>query len=288
VTVTVTTPADTVGSSPGAVLKRCREFHDITLEEASQTTKIGISHLKSLEEDQISGFANLTYLKGFLRIYATYLSLNPDDMAKMYDKLYGGKDGKNNHENGSSKTARRALRLAFLQKLALPAVLLLLILIAASLFKRQPLPTIRPLQPVTAPSAPLLLSSVQTILTSAKSRKAPPVIEESRTGSESGVTPLNGSEKQQPASVADQTRGFILKIRVTQNCNLSAAVDGSGSQLYELTVGDIIEWKVEKSVALDLNNAGGVEVELNGRPLKQIGVQGKPAYIVIGPDGIRP
>lgn len=287
--MTVTTPSDTVGSSPGAVLKRCREFHDITLEDASQTTKIGISHLKSLEEDQISSFANLTYLKGFLRIYATYLGLNPDDMAKMYDKLYGGKDGKNRSENDTSKTARRALRLAFLQKLALPAALLLLILIAASLFKRQPLPIIRPIQPTTtAPSAPLHLSSVQTILTSAKNRKVPPVIEESETDSESGVTPSNVSEKQRPASAADQSRGFILKIRVTQNCNLSAAVDGSGSQLYELTVGDIIEWKVEKSVALDLSNAGGIDIELNGKSLKQIGAPGKPAYIVIGPDGIKP
>jgi len=286
VSETVTTPADSSGNSPGAVLKRCREFHNITLEEASQTTKIGISHIKSLEADQISAFANLTYLKGFLRIYATYLGLNPDDMARMFDKLYGARDGRNNLENGTSKSGRRLFRLASLQKLALPAVLLLLILITASLFKRQPAPIIRPLLQTAAPSAPIPVSSVQDVFTSAKRRKAPPVIEESNA--EIGAAVLNTSDKQQSINPAEQPKRFILKISVTQNCNLNAAVDGSGSQLYELSVGDIIEWKVEKSVALDLSNAGAVNVELNGKPLKQIGAAGKPAYVVIGFDGIKP
>ncbi len=72
---------ETLSGSPGAILRRCREFHGITLEEASETTKIGISHLKALEDDQIREFANQAYLKGFLRIYATYLGLNSADVA---------------------------------------------------------------------------------------------------------------------------------------------------------------------------------------------------------------
>ena len=65
----VTSPPEFTSGSPGAVLRRCREYHGITLEEASETTKIGISHLKALEDDQIREFANQAYLKGFLRIY---------------------------------------------------------------------------------------------------------------------------------------------------------------------------------------------------------------------------
>ena len=62
------TSPETLTGSPGAILRRCREFHGISLEEASETTKIGISHLKALEEDLIREFANQAYLKGFLRI----------------------------------------------------------------------------------------------------------------------------------------------------------------------------------------------------------------------------
>lgn len=283
---TVTTSADAPGSSPGAVLKRCREFHGITLEEASHATKIGIAYLKSLEEDRVSGFANITYLKGFLRIYATHLGLNSDDMSRMYDKLYGAKDGRNDSERAAAKSGRRPFHLISLQKLVLPAVLLLLILITASLFKRQSSPTISLSHPDVLPSASLPPFSVQTVITSAKSGTAAPKIAETRP--ESGTTAGNSSDKPSQAAPADQGKGFILKIKVIQNCNLNAAVDESGAQLYELTAGDIIEWKVDKSVALDLSNAGGVEVELNGKPVKQLGVPGKPVYVVIGPDGIRP
>jgi cytoskeleton protein RodZ len=269
------------------ILRRCREYHEISLEEASQTTKIGISYLKSLEDDQISGFANLTYLKGFLRIYATYLGLNADDMARMYDKLYGAKNVQINVESNSAKSARPARRLVSLQKMLLPAVLLLLILITAALFKRQPTPAIRPSQPVATPSVPPPVASVQPVRTSSRIKPAPPAIEEYKA--ESRVPVPNGSDNlilsKKPA---DPGKGFILKIRVTQNGNLNVAVDGSVAQPYELTVGDIIEWKAEKSVALDLSNAGGVDVELNGKPFKQLGPTGKPAYVVLDGDGIKP
>ncbi len=284
----VTTTPETSGNSPGAVLKRCREYHEISLEEASQTTKIGISYLKALEEDRISGFANLTYLKGFLRIYATYLGLNPDDMARMYDKLYGTKDEKNNLENSSEKSSRPARGLISLRKLMVPAILLLLILITAALFKRQPSPTVRTSQPVTTTAATPPVSAVQPVRTSAKIiRPAPSGTEEARP--ESKTTVPDGSDK--PVGLkkpADPGRGFILKIRVTQNGTLTAAVDGSAAQQYELTVGDIIEWKAEKSVALDVSNAGGVDVELNGKPFKQLGPSGKPAYVVLDAEGIKP
>ena len=282
----VTTPVDTPGNSPGAILKRCREYHDISLEEASQTTIIGISYLKSLEEDQIGDFANLTYLKGFLRIYATYLGLNADDMARMYDKLYVAKDGKNYLKNSPAKSVRPALRMASLQKLVLPAVLLLLILIAASLFKRQPAPTLRLSQPAATPSAAPAVSAVQSISTSGKVRKGAPEIEEPRV--EAGADVTNGSDKRPLSKKSvDSGRGFILKIKVTQNGNLNAAVDDSVAQSYELTAGDIIEWKAERSVSLDLSNAGGVDVELNGKPLKQLGPPGKPAYVVLDAGGIK-
>ena len=99
----------------------------------------------------------------------------------------------------------------------------------------------------------------------------------------------NASDKLvQPKKPADTGKGFILKIKVTQNGNLHAVVDGTVAQPYELTVGDVIEWKAEKSVALDLSNAGGVDVELNGKPLKQLGPPGKPAYVVLDADGIKP
>jgi hypothetical protein len=55
-----------------------------------------------------------------------------------------------------------------------------------------------------------------------------------------------------------------------------------------LTVGDAIEWKAEKNIALELSNAGGVEVEINGKALKPLGPVGKPVSIVLDANGVQP
>jgi cytoskeletal protein RodZ len=283
---TVTNSSETSSNSPGAILKRCREYHDLTLEDASETTKIGISYLKALEEDQIREFANLTYLKGFLRIYASYLGLNSDDMARMYDKLHGAKDQESDNDVNATRKDRPAGRMVSLQKLALPAFLLLLILITATFFKRSPSsPVIQP-QPIAAVAPAVTAAPVQQILSSAKAVTTPPEIAEPRAERlpKAVKTDDAPSNSKQPA---DTAKGFILKIRVTQNGSMSVTVDGSAPQNYELTVGDIIEWKAEKTVALEVSNAGGIDVELNGKPHKPLGPSGKPLYVELDADGVK-
>jgi len=74
---------------------------------------------------------------------------------------------------------------------------------------------------------------------------------------------------------------------VTQNGTLAVTIDGATPQSYDLAAGDVIEWKAEKNITLDVSNAGGVEAELNGKPLSSFGPAGKPAYIVLDADGIK-
>jgi hypothetical protein len=92
-----------------------------------------------------------------------------------------------------------------------------------------------------------------------------------------------------PASLPppETSKGFILKIKVTQNGMLTSTVDDSGPQQYELEVGDVIEWKAEKTVTLELSNAGGVDVELNGRPYRSLGPPGEPGYIELDASGVK-
>ena len=60
---------DYSASSPGAILKRCREFHRISIDEAVEATKIGENYLTALENDSIREFANIAYLKGFADLF---------------------------------------------------------------------------------------------------------------------------------------------------------------------------------------------------------------------------
>lgn len=283
--------ADSSSASPGAILKRCRIYHEISLEEAEESTKIGASYLRALEEDQIDQFASLAYLKGFLRIYAVYLGLNPDDMIRLYEKLYTSKSGGVGDKTGATGSGDQPPRRKFrfripFQKLAMPGVLLLLILITAAIINRPPSPVIRPhqtvpvMQTAVAPIIQQQHSAARQILPVKKGDDA--MIEKVQSDSTPALQP--GMQKPAP----ETTRGVIVRLKVNQGGALTVTIDDSTSQLYNLEVGDSIVWKADRTITLELSNAGGVEAELNGRPLKPLGPTGKPAVVVLDAEGIRP
>jgi cytoskeleton protein RodZ len=278
---------ETCGGSPGTILRRCREFHGISLEEASETTKIGITHLKALEDDRIREFANQAYLKGFLRIYSTYLGLNSDDIARMYDKLFGVRSEKPDPARTAATNSRRSpRRLIPLKKLLFPVFLLAVILVTATFFKRPPPPLVRQPQPAAVAAPPQNNIAVQTVQSSVRNKST----EQDTAAPKAERHPVEPPEAEKASSSerqSDATKGFILKIKVTQNGTLTATVDGSGPQKYELNIGDAIEWKAENKVILELSNAGGVDVELNGKPYKSLGLAGKPVYVELDAEGVK-
>lgn len=283
---TVTHNADFSTSSMGAILRRCREYHGITLEEAAEATKIGINYLKALECDRIKEFSSLAYLKGFLRIYATYLGLNSDDIIRICEKQYLPAGAPNNTKPGEGTEPVRR-RFAW-QKLVLPAFLLTLLLVTATFLNRSSTPT-----RLQTPPKP----AVVTV--------PPPAVQPARSSARPAATeqkPKPDSKPPEPAAVetvraervsvqkppAETVKGFIVRMKVIQNGTLAVTIDGAAVQNYDLTVGDFIEWKAEKNITLDLSNAGGIEAELDGKPLKPFGLAGKPAYVVLDADGVKP
>ena len=285
VSYSISSSPETFNGSPGSILRRCREFHGISLEEASEATKIGVSHLKALEYDQIKEFANQVYLKGFLRIYATFLGLNSDDIARMYDKLFGVKTEKTVPEYSAAAPVRLQRRMISFKKMLVPALLLGLILITSTFWGSPPSPVRQP-QPAVAAAPPPQQAAIQPVQSSVRNSKAEQKLPLSRA-EQSPVAQPNSEITAATKRPSETAEGFILKIKVTQNGTLTAVVDGSGPQLYELTFGDVIEWKAEKKVALELSNAGGVDVELNGKPYKALGLPGKQAYVEFDANGIK-
>lgn len=278
---------DPSAASPGAILKRCREYHEISLEEAEEATKIGASYLQALEEDQIGQFASMAYLKGFLRIYTTYLGLNPDDMIRLFDRLYTSGSTQGEHKKNTGGSSEPSLRKKFpFQKLAIPAVLLILIIITATFINRSPSTPLRQSKP-TPVAAPTAAPAIQPVRSSAiqplPARKA----EETVTIQQRSDS-LPAAQNKIPAPPTESTKGFIVRMKVTQSGTLTVTIDGSTSQNYDLIVGDSIEWKADRSITLELSNAGGVEVELNGKQVKPFGQPGKSAVVVLDAEGIRP
>ncbi len=274
---------DASAGSPGTILRRCREFHGFTLEEASEATKIGVSHLKALEDDRIREFANHVYLKGFLRIYAAYLGLNSDDVARMYDKLFGVEAEKPEGVH-SSPLHEEPRRLVSLKKLVFPSLLLVVILVFASFYRRSSPPPVRSSPPAAVPiSVPA--AAVQAVVSSVPHRKEPlpPAPERGETSRPLPAVIQKSVPKSRPAEAG--SKGVILKVKAVQSSSVTVTIDGSAPQQYELAVGDVVEWKAERKVAMELGSADSVDIELNGKPYKVPGTVGKPVYFELEADG---
>ncbi|MRS04093.1 helix-turn-helix domain-containing protein, partial [bacterium] len=63
--------------SPGQLLRSKREEKKLTLEQAALETNIRIQYLQAIEEDRKGAISSQAQLRGFIRLYASYLGLNP-------------------------------------------------------------------------------------------------------------------------------------------------------------------------------------------------------------------
>lgn len=71
--------------SLGSRLRAAREARDLTLAQAEQATRIRAKFLEALERDDFSIATSETQARGFLRNYATFLQLDPDDLLTQYE-----------------------------------------------------------------------------------------------------------------------------------------------------------------------------------------------------------
>ena len=73
--------------SIGALLRLTRETHKISIAQVANETHISARFLEALEEDRFEEFDSETYLIGFLRTYANYLSLDGQQVVERYRYL---------------------------------------------------------------------------------------------------------------------------------------------------------------------------------------------------------
>lgn len=258
----------------GSYLKDVRESKGIELEEAAGVTRIGRNYLLAIEGETFDKLPSAAYIKGFLRIYAGYLGLSGDEIVAMYDKSRtsqqsqqsrdADKDVPQRKEKVATSTPGRWLAPLFL----LGAVVVAAYIVGDKEEKREKEP-----HSATTPSQVATLSApVQAARSSAAQKPG-----------SAAVTDTRGNM----AIAADKGNhtGIILRLKVNQDCWLNITIDNTISQQYDLKAGDLIEWKGEKFFALDIGNAGGIEGEFNGMPLKPFGEPGKTAHVILKAQG---
>lgn len=231
-------------SSFGGWLRRQREARDIALREVAEASKINIRYLEALEEDRFEALPAPVFAKGFLREYARYVGLNPDEVVNSYLAALQAHDGDIDTVTESPRR-RGGADWAWGLLLSL-GVLLLLGAVALLAFyaerhrDRPPAPSAR------EAAAPVPVAPVTEPLPTAPAPSAP-----------------LGAGAVAAAGAVDP--GVRVSLAFDEDCWVESKADGAPIVSELRLRGDSTEILAERVVLLTLGNARGVRVEVNGQ-----------------------
>jgi len=219
-------------------------MREITLRDIADRTKISMRYLEAMEADRFDLLPAPIFAKGFLREYARYVGLSPDDVVNHYLSVHHPEELASDPKEDTKVRSRpkpvdpgqpRVRRnWSYGLVLALAGlILLVLVAVAAYLADR------RHEEPTNAGQAPPIA--------------APPPAPIARLAS-----PLPSPQANAPLEVS---------LDFTKDCWVEAVIDGK-NRFSELRVqGEALQLEAEKSIVLTLGNAGAVDVQVNGYPL---------------------
>ncbi|MEM7483025.1 MAG: helix-turn-helix domain-containing protein [Acidobacteriota bacterium] len=243
----------------GRWLRRQREIREIDLREIADRTKISLRYLKAMEQDRFDLLPAPVFARGFLREYARYVGLSPDEVVNFYLSAHEDMEVTDEDETparlGRSNSWRYGLVLA----------LVVLLLAALAMYVAYYLENRRP-EPADDSSA-----SQSAAVAPAALRGAPIAAETSPAVSSASGDASEGSSaiEEPPSAPLEVTLDF------TGECWVEAVIDGR-QRISELHVqGESLLLAAQREVFLrKIGNAGGVEVQVNGRPFDLQGVAG--------------
>jgi cytoskeleton protein RodZ len=235
-------PAGSAGPPPGGVdsfgpwLRRQREIREIDLQEIADRTKISVRYLKAMEQDRFDLLPGTVFARGFLREYARYVGLNPDEVVNFY---LSTRETDESAEEEEAETARQNVHWGWI----VLAVLLLAAMAAAwFLYFRA--------------EGPLLPVEEEGAAAAAVAPAPPPVPEES----------LPTPEPERAAATAGD-KPLQVTFDFAQDCWVALQVDGEERIERYFVQGESLQLAADERVdVFSLGNAGGVAIQVNGEP----------------------
>jgi len=270
-----------ISEEPGTAgqrLKNARMAMGVKLEDVARTTRIAKGYLIALEEDAYQKLPSETYARGFLRVYANFLGLQGEEILNLYRQNTSvAVPEEFSPANPGTKEATE--KTGLLNRLLWPLAAVFLVT-AGGFFLVGDRETGLDTGSISAPPTPSeKVAAVPVVQQSPSSGK--------RTEDPQQNLPLVAEIPANESKVP--VRGIILTMKALEDGSLDIIIDDATSQHYDMKAGDLIEWKADKVFSLNLENAGGVDAELNGKPLKPFGAKGVPVRVVLsaGYDGVK-
>jgi len=274
--------------SLGEYLKREREFRKISLQEISQKTKIRGKILRDLEEGRIDSIESPVFVKGYLKAYARYVGLDPDDIVLRYEASLK-KDETPPPPPPPRKPVEDTPKQWTLRYIVLPVSVLLLLGILLFLTLQ------RPMKMETRQKSPEETKATAPPVSTLKSDQPTPMKEEdvstpsvaSRKRSMVIPPPTHPLRRSISPSPPRPIPGIELKLAALEDTWIQIQIDQTPATEIFLRPGEVISRQGEQYIDMKIGNAGGLRVVHNGEDLGRLGDSGEVIYLSISPDEVK-
>jgi hypothetical protein len=230
----------------GRYLQSMRLEKKINLEKVSEETRIAVSNLQLIEKEALEALPDKVFVIGFLRSYARAIGADGDKAVKLYETRLNMVSRLTDAGSFSPRSSLFAWRNLILSITTILAVIALTLYGVSYFQSRMPQP--------------------ETVKTPAGSEHSEAALPQQETDS---------SVKK--VATLKPLKKLVLLIIAVDDTWIKVIIDNKVSKEYNLMSGEKLEMEASAGFNLLIGNAGGLELEFNGKPIQ---ISGKAGEVV--------
>jgi cytoskeletal protein RodZ len=234
----------------GAYLKEVREQKGKSLEDLSESTKIAITNLESLERDRYDLLPPRVFVKGFVRSYAQEVGLSPEETIMKFDQRTQAAGVPESVEDSVVFSAQPS---SFIYSKWFTIVLTAAGGVSICIL--------------------LLTFTVRVVMKDSISslKKTRPAISSASNSDYPGPKVVTAAPRETRTDGSAGAKTAILEIKALANTWLRVEPDGGPAEELIMSPGDTLVFKARESFSLQTGNAGGLRLKLNNREIPPLG-----------------
>jgi cytoskeleton protein RodZ len=265
--------------SVGSHLRQLRETRGISLEEIARATRVNSSYLVALETDDHASLPVPVFTRGFIRAYCQALGEAPEQSLALYDGRGDVATAVATPSAAATASAAAPARPAAPPRQA-----------SAPEPVRRPEPIRRSNEPPPKNRGPVLVSFVLLVVLGVALFAVTLLLQSGREPAEDrrvaraparmAELPPAGTPASVPAPAPSNSAvpvaptGYRLVARALETTWMRVRTEEGKTIEETIPAGQIREWFSSGPFTLTIGNAGGVQLELNGRSLPPLGASG--------------
>lgn len=229
----------------GEYLKRVRNACGYSLEDISHATKINQRYLKAIEEDDFSKLPGETFIRGFMLSYAKFLGIDEHEIiGKIEERKKIASPSIDINKVNLYMLGDKGEKI----RLFLSANIKIIVAIGAG-----------------------VVAIVLLIILFASDRDA----ESIHNSKEIREVKREAEEVQRSQVIQPVEVPLLFRIHTKELTWIQAEIDEKEIKDVLLRPGEKVLWKANNKIVMTIGNAGGIDAEIDGRPLGPFGERGE-------------